>query len=239
MQWVVTLAATSMGDTFIAKQFQLHFDFKDSCVHRPLCWSLLTYLVGIDLFVAAQVDPVEPWAAAGGTSSNNQSDLRYIIIIPPHRKRPTQQSWYILVALNVKCSYKGWKSCSIKNPNCKPLWLLLIWQRGSWDNQSYSCYIIITQTHRKRQSIVTKPPETMAEERLPTNDGGAHIFIIKLLQLCISYQFWYCMGTPQRHFGLFYIFLSRKSHLRCKENFECVNTGFELKRTFGEVEKWS
>ena len=28
-----------------------------------------------------------------------------------------------------------------------------------------------------------------AEERLPTNDGGAHIFIIKLLQLCISYQF--------------------------------------------------
>ena len=156
-----------------------------------------------------------------------------------HRKRTTQQSWYILVALNVKCSFKGWKSCSIKNPNCKPLWLLLILQRGSWDNQSYSCYIIITQTHRKRQSIVTKPPETMAEERLPTNDGGAHIFIIKLLQLCMSYQFWYCMGTPQRHFGLFYIFLSRKSHLRCKENFECVNTGFELKRTFGEVEKWS
>ena len=36
---------------------------------------------------------------------------------------------------------------------------------------------------------VTKPPETRAEERLPTNDGGAHIFIIKLLQLCISYQF--------------------------------------------------
>ena len=37
---------------------------------------------------------------AGGTSSNNQSDLRYIIIIPAHRKRQTRQSWYILIALN-------------------------------------------------------------------------------------------------------------------------------------------
>ena len=63
MQWVVTLAATSIGDTFIAKQFQLHFDFKESCVHRPLCWSLLTCLVGIDLLVAAQVDPAEPWVS--------------------------------------------------------------------------------------------------------------------------------------------------------------------------------
>ena len=143
-----------------------------------------------------------------------------------HRKRTTQQSWYILVALNVKCSFKGWKSCSIKNPNCKPLWLLLIWQRGSWDNQSYSCYIIITQTHRKRQSIVTKPPETRAEERLPTNDGGAHIFIIKLLQLCISYQFWYCMGLYGNSSKTFWLWL-------------WLNIGFELKRTFGEVEKWS
>ena len=224
---MVTATSDVWGSSRFLQIYRIsHKETKESGGHWPLCrgpggssWALS-----------------EP---AGGTSSNNQSDLRYIIIIPPHRKRPTQQSWYILVALNVKCSYKGWKSCSIKNPNCKPLWLLLIWQRGSWDNQSYSCYIIITQTHRKRQSIVTKPPETMAEERLPTNDGGAHIFIIKLLQLCISYQFWYCTGTPQRHFGLFYIFLSRKSHLRCKENFECVNTGFELKRTFGEVEKWS
>ena len=201
-------------------------DHLDSCRYIDLVTRKQKNLVGIDLFVAAQVDPVEPWAAAGGTSSNNQSDLRYIIIIPPHRKRPTQQSWYILVALNVKCSFKGWKSCSIKNPNCKPLWLLLIWQRGSWDNQSYSCYIIITQTHRKRQSIVTKPPETMAEERLPTNDGGAHIFIIKLLQLCISYQFWYCMGLYGNSSKTFWLWL-------------WLNIGFELKRTFGEVEKWS
>ena len=161
---MVTATSDVWGSSRFLQIYRIsHKETKESGGHWPLCrgpggssWAMS-----------------EP---AGGTSSNNQSDLCYIIIIPPHRKRPTQQSWYILVALNVKCSFKGWKSCSIKNPNCKPLWLLLIWQRGSWDNQSYSCYIIITQTHRKRQSIVTKPPETMAEERLPTNDGGAHIF---------------------------------------------------------------
>ena len=59
-------------------------DHLDSCRYIDLVTRKQKNLVGIDLFVAAQVDPVEPWAAAGGTSSNNQSDLRYIIIIPPH-----------------------------------------------------------------------------------------------------------------------------------------------------------
>ena len=43
---------------------------------------------------------------------------------------------------------------------------------GSGDNQSSGCYIIITRRDRKRQSILTKPPQTIAlwRECLPLND---------------------------------------------------------------------
>ena len=52
---------------------------------------------------------------------------------------------------------------------------------GSSDNQSSGCYIIITRPHRKRQSILTKPPQTTAVENAFLS-MIVYSFVFKLLQ---------------------------------------------------------
>ena len=94
-----------------------------------------------------------------------------------HRKRQTQQSWYILIALNA--AYKGLKSGSIKNPNSKTLCLLMT------ERQLRQSIIQLLHYHYPdpQETSVNSYQTTgdyAPEEPLPTNDGGAHIFIIKL-----------------------------------------------------------
>ena len=137
-------------------------------------------LVGIDLLVITRA---AQW--------NNQSKRCYIIITHAQETQLTKVDVSSPEPKIQKCLGKalersvdtveshrddgGGATLSIWILKLKTRFYLWIWpstHAGSSNNQSSGCYIIITRPRRKRQSILTKPPQTTygCGECLPFND---------------------------------------------------------------------